>query len=440
MKRLGKDKTPPPPISCTQCGQQVSGERWVCPHCGTPLYRALDSQASYHASEKQFRFSIQLHNGIEQMPTTHSFSPFFILEVVVFILAIIVISVLAWMSLNKNGLATAWWIQLTSEKGEELATPSPLPLFDQSLPNELSSPSINTQDVAKQKQFSDTVEEVQSRSLPTSLPLFFPTPKDIENLPRVTIMPLQGQGLSLNRNSLATMRLTDSGNADYSPILSRDQNYMVYTSNINGHWQIIEAEPQTGKFIRQITDGEIDYYTPLFNEDGTQLLVVANWSVNLDIFLISFESGEVIRQLTFDTAADYAPAWLRDYAGIVFTSERDGNAEIYRMRIPKIQVDAPEVERITNDPAFDGYPSISKNGDQMVFYSDRAEEYNYDIYFLSLVNPIPRRLTKDPARDASPVFSPGDSWVIFESNRSGNYELYAIRPTAQEEISIKNIT
>ena len=414
MIKWKKQNLPPPPVACPLCGKQVPAERWVCPHCGAPLYQALDSQASYQprlAREKPFRVSIPLSQrrslteGIEQLPPPRSISPYILLETALVLFTLLVLGFLAWRWLN----------QRNTEKETALPTAaSPIPA-------EAAYSLLPTTSTA----------EANPSSFSTSQPLFLPIPKDIEKLPQVTVVPLSGSGL---------IQVTNSANLDYSPNLSRDQKHFVYTSKINGHWQIIEADPQSGKFIRQITQGEIDYYTPQFNEDGTQLLVVANWSVNLDIFLISFENGKVLRQLTFDSAADYAPAWLRDYSGFVFTSHRDGNAEIYRMKIPKAQTSEPAVERLTDDPAFDGYPSISYSGNEMVFYSDRAEPYNYDIYLLSFDNLIPRRLTNDPARDASPVFSPGDSWVVFESNRSGNYEIYAIRPTAQDELSLKNLT
>ncbi|GEM_PF-3136235 len=409
-----KQKLPPQPVTCQLCGKQVPAEHWVCPHCGAPLYQTWDSQVPYQprlSVEKPFRVSIPLSqrrlltDGIEQLPQPRSFSPYTLLETVLVLITLLVLGFLAWR----------WFNQRKTEKETVLATPA------SATPAEAEYSLLPTTSAAKQT----------PSAFPTPQPLFLPIPKDIEQLPQVTVVPLSGSGL---------IQVTNSANPDYSPNLSRDQKRFVYTSKINGHWQIIEADPQSGAFIRQITQGEIDYYTPQFNEDGTQLLVVANWSVNLDIFLISFETVKVLRQLTFDSAADYAPAWLRDYSGIVFTSHRDGNADIYRMKIPKVQTSEPAVEKLTDDPAFDGYPSVSYSGREIVFYSDRAEAYNYDIYLLSFDNLIPRRLTNDPARDASPVFSPGDSWVIFESNRSGNYEIYAIRPTAQDELSLRNLT
>ena len=65
------------------------------------------------------------------------------------------------------------------------------------------------------------------------------------------------------------------------------------------------------------------------------------------------ELGVVTNQhrLTDDPAADVTPAFSPSGNRIVFVSDRDGNEEIYTMR-----VDGTDQRRITNDPAGDVSP------------------------------------------------------------------------------------
>jgi unsaturated rhamnogalacturonyl hydrolase len=56
---------------------------------------------------------------------------------------------------------------------------------------------------------------------------------------------------------------------------------------------------------------------------------------------------------------------------IAFRSERDGNSEIYLM-----DIDGSNLRRLTDDPAFDGYPSIIPDGSGLVFVSDRSGQRN----------------------------------------------------------------
>jgi TolB protein len=62
-------------------------------------------------------------------------------------------------------------------------------------------------------------------------------------------------------------------------------------------------------------------------------------------------NGRNLEQLTNDEWYDAFPAWSADGRSIVFSSDRDGNFELYTMR-----ADGTERARITNDPAADTAP------------------------------------------------------------------------------------
>src|SRR5689334_4346158 len=57
-------------------------------------------------------------------------------------------------------------------------------------------------------------------------------------------------------------------------------------------------------------------------------------------------SGE--RSLLPQTGLDYSPSLSADRQWVVFTSERNGSADIYRVR-----VDGSDLQRLTDDPAYD---------------------------------------------------------------------------------------
>jgi len=62
--------------------------------------------------------------------------------------------------------------------------------------------------------------------------------------------------------------------------------------------------------------------------------------------------GGAPTRLTKNTAVDQSPAWSRDGRRIAFTSDRDGNREIYVMN-----ADGSGQTRLTHDPAEDDTPS-----------------------------------------------------------------------------------
>jgi len=70
----------------------------------------------------------------------------------------------------------------------------------------------------------------------------------------------------------------------------------------------------------------------------------------------------------------------------VFDSERSSNREIYVM-----DVDGQNVERLTFDPEWDGYPKWSPDGSEIVFQSNRLGRY--EVYMISADGTNLRRLT-----------------------------------------------
>jgi Tol biopolymer transport system component len=84
---------------------------------------------------------------------------------------------------------------------------------------------------------------------------------------------------------------------------------------------------------------------------------------------------------------------------IAFTSDRDGNPEIYLM-----DADGTGIERLTDDPAQDLYPAWSPDGTKIAFASDR--DGDFDLYVMDADGTGERRLTDNPAKDGDPVWSP----------------------------------
>src|SRR5947209_512405 len=81
---------------------------------------------------------------------------------------------------------------------------------------------------------------------------------------------------------------------------------------------------------------------------------------------IAAADGSDERPLLSTPDTDYDPVWAPDGSSIVFTSERDGSAELYRVR-----PDGSGLERLTNDPAYDDQAAFSPDGKQLVFVSTR---------------------------------------------------------------------
>lgn len=123
--------------------------------------------------------------------------------------------------------------------------------------------------------------------------------------------------------------------------------------------------------------------------------------------------------VTASTSAGAQSQKLHALGWIAFTSQRDGNPEIYIMR-----PDGTEPGRLTEQPADDVQPALSPDGKHIAFASKR--DGNYEIYRMDANGSNLARLTRDAGEDIQPTWSPDGQRIAFASNRSGRYGIYVM--------------
>lgn len=206
-------------------------------------------------------------------------------------------------------------------------------------------------------------------------------------------------------------RITSNTASDLNATFSPDGTRLLFLSDRDGLWQVYEVELATGIETR-ISDGTADDYDPAYSPDGTQILYrsfrdgadglsvlntttgvttpiteagidAANavWSADSryiaynsagddgdqDIYVYDTET-QTTRQMTDNTADDVAPSWVCATTDIIFTSNQDGDNDLYQSNA--LAIDAPPVDpltqssRITNDPSQEQF-AISQPSHEM---------------------------------------------------------------------------
>jgi TolB protein len=123
-------------------------------------------------------------------------------------------------------------------------------------------------------------------------------------------------------------------------------------------------------------------------------------------------SGE--RPLLASPDVDYNAAWSADGSSIVFTSERNGSADLYR-----INADGSGLEQLTDNPAYDDQAAFSPDGSQLVFVSTRNGG-TADLWTMDVRSRRAKALTSGPGGDFRPAWSPDGKWIAFSSDRGSN--------------------
>lgn len=126
---------------------------------------------------------------------------------------------------------------------------------------------------------------------------------------------------------------------------------------------------------------------------------------------VSRADGSDERPLLKSEGLDYNPSWSRDGEWIIFTSERNGSADLYR-----VKPDGTGLEQLTDDPAYDDQAAFSPDGKQIVFVSTRASG-RANLWTLNLRTRNAKPLTTGRGGDFRPSWSPDGRWIAFSSDR-----------------------
>ncbi|HSE94963.1 MAG TPA: Tol-Pal system beta propeller repeat protein TolB [Methylomirabilota bacterium] len=116
-----------------------------------------------------------------------------------------------------------------------------------------------------------------------------------------------------------------------------------------------------------------------------------------------------------------APAWSPDGRTVAVTLSKDGNPELYTLR-----VGTSDFQRLTNNRAIDTDPSWSPTGREIVFSSDRSG--SPQIWIMDAEGANPRRLTTTGGFDTQPRWSPRGDAIVFTRRAGGGFDLWAINP------------
>jgi serine/threonine-protein kinase len=163
-----------------------------------------------------------------------------------------------------------------------------------------------------------------------------------------------------------------------------------------------------------------DYATPRVSPDGRRVAVYAAG----DIWIYDLARGTTTR-LTFDPAVDGYPLWTPDGERVVFASYRVGNYDLYWRRADGT---GPE-ERLTTGSQQEYPGSWGNSGRDLVFLECRTAQVGLcDMSVLSMTGERQAKvLLQTDFHEGSATVSPDGRWLAYDSNESGQPEIY-VRP------------
>ena len=149
------------------------------------------------------------------------------------------------------------------------------------------------------------------------------------------------------------------------------------------------------------------------NESGDQIFLMDPNGGNIE--QLTVEPGQVRRHPSISPNGDK----------IVFSSGQWGDMNLYL-----VNPDGSSLTSFTELKGDEDFPKWSPDGKTIVFSSTR--DGNSEIYLINADQTGFTRLTNDPAEDETPYWSPDGTKIVFSSDRDGDLDIYTIKPDGNE--------
>ena len=167
-----------------------------------------------------------------------------------------------------------------------------------------------------------------------------------------------------------------------------------------------------------------DYANPAISPDGSRVAVAMGPVSSRDIWIMDVARGTSTR-FTFDPARDDFPAWSPDGKNIAFSSNRNGQMDLYIK-----PADGSGEEKLllkTDEPKTDA--RWAKDGRFLLFTSTgpKTSADMLALPFTGEAKPVSLLKTQFLPAEAVPRVSPDGRWLAYMSNESGSSENY-VRP------------
>jgi TolB protein len=204
---------------------------------------------------------------------------------------------------------------------------------------------------------------------------------------------------------------------------------IAFLSTRGGRFKDVYVMSANGEGVRRITDENTINLSPSWTPDGRGLVLTSFRNRNPDLFSITLPNP-TWSKLSSLRGLNLGGHWSPDGSRIAVTLEYDGNSEI-----AVLNADGALQKRLTDHWGVDVSPSWSPDGRQLTFCSDRSGAPQ--IYVISADGSGIRRVSRSGSYNTSPSWSPKGDRIAYASRIGGRFQIFTV---STEGTDVRQVT
>jgi Tol biopolymer transport system component len=210
-----------------------------------------------------------------------------------------------------------------------------------------------------------------------------------------------------------------------APSLSPDNQWVVFSSDRDGNWELYVAPTSGGDpdAVERVT-----FNTVAIDADpvwGPNNFVVYETTRHgtWDLYAIDMQTGMNYR-LTDNGGNDINAYWSADGSTLVFQSDRPDADGLRRWQIYELSLATLQITKLSDGTSIDVDPQYSNHGDRIAFRSYAAEGGDSVIEIMNTDGTNRIMLSDAEGDSTNAVWSPNDTYIAYQSDLDGDLDLY----------------